>query len=71
MAVRAGVWAVPRVVDRAWLRRRLADAKGDGSLTDGFVPTAAQVREMMLADGIRPEDNAFSSELLHMRYEEA
>jgi hypothetical protein len=32
--------------------------------------TAQQVRDMMLADGIRPEDNAFSSEIIRQRYEE-
>lgn len=40
----------------------------------GFVPdptaTAQKAREMMLADGIRPEENAFSAELMRMRYEE-
>ena len=37
----------------------------------GFVfdPTATpqQARELMLADGIRPEDNAFSCEIKRMR----
>jgi len=40
----------------------------------GFVPdptaTPQKAREMMLADGIRPEDNAFTAELMRMRYEE-
>ena len=40
----------------------------------GFVPdptaTPQKAREMMLADGIRPEENAFSAELMRMRYEE-
>ena len=40
----------------------------------GFVPdpdaTPEKVRAMMRADGIRPEDNAFSREIIRMRYEE-
>ena len=40
----------------------------------GFVPdptaTPEKVRLMMRVDGIEPEDNAFTSELLRMRYEE-
>ncbi len=40
----------------------------------GFVPdptaTPQKARAMMLAEGIRPEDNAFTSELMRMRYEE-
>jgi hypothetical protein len=40
----------------------------------GFVPdpdaTPEKIRAMMRADGIRPEDNAFSREIIRMRYEE-
>ena len=40
----------------------------------GFVfdPTATpqKAREMMIADGIRPEENAFSREIMKMREEE-
>ena len=40
----------------------------------GFVPdptaTVEKIRAMMLAEGIRPEDNAFTTELMRMRYEE-
>lgn len=40
----------------------------------GFVPdptaTPQKAREMMMADGIRPEDNPFTTELMRMRYEE-
>jgi hypothetical protein len=38
----------------------------------GFVPdpdaTPEKIQELMRADGIRPEDNAFSREILRMRY---
>ena len=40
----------------------------------GFVPdpdaTPEKVRAMMRADGVRPEENTFSREILRMRYEE-
>jgi hypothetical protein len=38
----------------------------------GFVPdpdaTIEKLREMLLAEGVRPEDNAFSREIIRMRY---
>jgi hypothetical protein len=38
----------------------------------GFVPdpqaTIEKLREMLRAEGIRPEDNAFSREIIRMRY---
>jgi hypothetical protein len=38
----------------------------------GFVPdpdaTPQKAREMLLADGVRPEDNGGSSEIMRMRY---
>ena len=41
----------------------------------GFVPdptaTAQKAREMMKAEGIRPEDNTFTADLMRMRYEES
>lgn len=41
----------------------------------GFVPdptvTPEKVQAMMLADGIRPEENAFSREMIRLRHEDA
>lgn len=38
----------------------------------GFVPdpdaTPQKAREIMLADGVRPEENIFSREIMRMRY---
>jgi hypothetical protein len=38
----------------------------------GFIPdpdaTPEKVKRLMLADGIRPEENAFSREIVRMRY---
>jgi hypothetical protein len=58
------------IADKAVLRRILEE---QDKLT-GFVPdptaTPQKVREMMLADGVRPEDNEFSREIIGMREEE-
>ena len=41
----------------------------------GFVrdtaATAQKAREMMQAEGVRPEENAFTADLMRMRYEES
>jgi uncharacterized protein YneF (UPF0154 family) len=57
-------------IDKQWLREKLfeIDAR-HGVKTDPSL-TARKVREMMLADGIRPEENEFSREIMRMRYEE-
>lgn len=56
--------------DKDEIRRLVAEVNA----RMGFVPdptaTVQKVRAMMQAEGIRPEDNAFTTELLRMRYEE-
>jgi hypothetical protein len=57
---------------------RYADKEAMNRLMDeieermGFVPdpdaTPQKARERMLADGVRPEDNGGSSEIMRMRY---
>ncbi len=58
------------IADKAALRK----IQEEQDTRTGFVPdptvTPEQVRAMMLADGIRPEDNEFSRELIRMREEE-
>jgi hypothetical protein len=58
-----------RFADKELIRRLLDEQ--DKAL--GFVPvpdaSIAKLRAMMLADGIRPEDNAFSREIIEMRDE--
>jgi hypothetical protein len=55
------------LVDKEALRRKLEEQDA----LAGFVPdrtvTAKKVREMMLADGVRPEDNLASREIIRMR----
>ncbi len=57
------------VADKEALRRILEEQDQQ----TGFVPdptmTPQRVREMMLADGIRPEENEFSREIIQMREE--
>jgi hypothetical protein len=70
MAIKTPAVRAPAFIDKAWLRKQFAamDAR-NGIVVDPAV-TATQVREMMLADGVRPEDNEFSREIIRMRYEE-
>ena len=58
------------IADKAALRRILEEQDA----CSGFVPdpaaTPQRARELMLADGIRPEDNEFSREIVQSREEE-
>ena len=59
----------PRIADKAALLKILEEQdKKTGFVVDPNV-TPQRVREAMLADGIRPEDNEFSCELKRMREE--
>jgi hypothetical protein len=55
------------IADKAALRKFLEE---QDKLT-GFVPdptaTAQKARELMIAGGVRPEDNLFSREIIRMR----
>ena len=57
-------------VDKELLRREIAWANAQM----GFVPdpdaTAVKARALMLAEGIRPEDNLFSRDIIRARYPE-
>ncbi len=54
--------------DKDEIRRLVAEVNA----RMGFVPdptaTVQKVRAMMQAEGIHPEDNAFTTELMRMRY---
>jgi hypothetical protein len=70
MTVRSPVDAATGLIDKEWLRERMAEIdRRQGFAVDPTV-TARQVRQMMLADGIRPEENEFSREIVRTRYEE-
>jgi hypothetical protein len=55
----ASLWAAVESLNR---RMGFAPDSSDAELTP------RQIREMMIADGIRPEDNEFTRELIRMRY---
>jgi hypothetical protein len=70
MAIQSPIDVATGAIDKQWLKERLAEIdERQGFVVDPTV-TARQVRQMMLADGIRPEENAFSREIVRMRYEE-
>jgi hypothetical protein len=70
MAIRSPIDAATGFIDKQWLRARMAEIDDrQGFVVDPTV-TASEVRQMMLADGIRPEENAFSREIIRMRYED-
>lgn len=70
MAIKPPVDPKSMLADKHVLQQAIAELNA----RLGFVPdpdaTPEKVRAMMRADGIRPEDNAFSREILRMRYEE-
>ena len=70
MATKTPTDVTTSIIDKQWLRDRMAELdRRQGFVVDPTV-TVKQVREMMLSDGIRPEDNEFSREIIRMRYEE-
>ena len=60
--------APPRFADKHWVRRKIAEVNE----RMGFVPdpnaTPQKARERMLAEGVRPEENSASREIMRMRY---
>lgn len=56
------------LADKEQLRRVMDDVNRLLGIVHDPTATAEQARAMMLADGIRPEDNAFSREIIRMRY---
>ena len=53
-----------RRIDKAWLRRQFAEQDAAHGYTLDASLTAPQVRALMEAEGVRPEENSFSRELL-------
>lgn len=69
MTVKESMSAPSMVIDKLWLREKFAEMDAaDGFLLDPAA-TAQKARAMMLADGIRPEDNTASREIIRLRYE--
>jgi hypothetical protein len=70
MAIKTPTSSAPTFIDKAWLQKQFAAMDARSNIVVDPSITAAQVREMMLADGVRPEHNTFSREIIRMRYEE-
>jgi hypothetical protein len=68
MAIQPAAKPSFRFADKAELNRLMDEIEDQ----IGFVPdpdaTPEKVQRLMLADGIRPEENAFSREIVRMRY---
>lgn len=56
------------LADKGELRRLMAEQNEKMGFVRLPGATAQQARDMMLAAGIRPEDNGASRELMHVRY---
>lgn len=57
-----------RIARMAKLRRIAREANARLGIPEKPIITAAELRERMRANGIRPKDNILSRELLRMRY---
>ncbi|MEI6431221.1 MAG: hypothetical protein WCP07_03475 [bacterium] len=57
-------------IDKTKLARAFADWAAKAGIPLDMDVTPEQAQEQMRADGVRPEDNILSSELLRMRYPE-
>ena len=68
MVTRARAMPPVRLVDKEELNRLMDEMEQ----RKGFVPdpdaTIEKLREMLLAEGVCPEENALTRELLQMRY---
>jgi hypothetical protein len=60
----------PLIADKATLRRILEEQDRQAGFVLDPTATPQKAREMMIAQGIRPEDNAFSCEIRRMREDE-
>ena len=56
--------------NKAEIRKLVAEVNERMGIVPGPVLTPQAVRELMRSEGIRPEDNIFTKELMRMRYEE-
>jgi hypothetical protein len=57
-------------IDKASLRAALAELNEQMGIVHDPAATEERARMMMLEDGVRPEDNILTRELIRMRYDE-
>jgi hypothetical protein len=70
MAIKPPVDPKSMLADKRALREVMAELNARMGFTPDPGATPEKVRAMMQADGIRPEENVFSREIIRMRYEE-
>ena len=70
MATRTPSGAFNRFVDKKWLHKKLGEMDARHGQVVEVTVTAPQLRQMMIADGVRPEENEFSRDIIRARYEE-
>ena len=70
MAVQSAPRVKPRLLNKPILQTAMDEVDRQTGMVKDIHATAAQSRELMLAQGVKPEQNEFSSELIRMRYEE-
>jgi hypothetical protein len=68
MAVKSPTNPKSMLVDKRSLQQALAELNARLGFVKDETATPQKVREMMRADGICPEDNLFSREIIRMRY---
>lgn len=67
MAIQSKVDPPVRFADKEELRRLMEALNAQIGLVPAPNATPEEARQLMLADGIRPEDNSFSREIIQMR----
>jgi hypothetical protein len=60
----------PRVADKARFLKLMEEIDAKAGILPDPTATAQKAREMMIAQGVRPEDNIFSREIIRARYPE-
>jgi hypothetical protein len=69
MAIAPPTQPASKLLDKRLLQQIVADLDERMGFVHDPAVSAEQVQDMMLADGIRPEDRFLSSEIIRVRYE--
>lgn len=70
MTVKEPQSAQSMVIDKQWLREKFAEMDARTGFVIDPAMTVEKLHAMMLADGVRPENNEASREILYHRYPE-
>jgi hypothetical protein len=70
MAIKTPTSLKSLLIDKQALQRTVDELNQRMGFVRDPAATAQQVQELMLADGIRPEECEFSRELIRMRYQD-